>query len=73
MKGASQIKIMAGGGVASPSDPIDSTQFLEEEMRAAVQAADDWNTYVCAHVYTSRGIQRCIRARREVHRTRSAG
>lgn len=62
MKGASQIKIMAGGGVASPSDPIDSTQFLEEEMRAAVQAADDWNTYVCAHVYTSRGIQRCIRA-----------
>lgn len=62
MKGASQIKIMAGGGVASPSDPIDSTQFLEDEMRAAVEAAADWNTYVCAHVYTSRGIQRCIRA-----------
>ncbi|MBO9455076.1 amidohydrolase family protein [Paracoccus sp. R12_1] len=62
MKGASQIKIMAGGGVASPSDPIDSTQYLEEEMRAAVQAAEDWNTYVCAHVYTSKGIQRCIRA-----------
>lgn len=62
MKGASQIKFMAGGGVASPSDPIDSTQYLDEEMRAAVRAAEDWNTYVCAHVYTSRGIQRCIRA-----------
>ncbi|MFE3838655.1 amidohydrolase family protein [Pseudogemmobacter sonorensis] len=60
MKGASQIKITAGGGVASQYDPIDATQFTEAEMRAAVDAADDWGTYVCAHVYTSRGIQRCI-------------
>ncbi|WP_296376605.1 amidohydrolase family protein [Yoonia sp.] len=62
MKGASQIKIMAGGGVASLYDPLDGTQFSEDEMRAAVEAAEDWGTYVCAHVYTSHGIQRAIRA-----------
>ena len=62
MKGASQIKIMAGGGVTSLYDPLDTAQFLEEEMRAAVRAAADWGTYVCAHVYTSEGIQRALRA-----------
>lgn len=62
MKGASQIKISAGGGIASPYDPLESLQFTEAEMRAAVDAATDWGTYVCAHVYTSAGIQRCIRA-----------
>lgn len=62
MKGASQLKIMAGGGVASLYDPLDATQYTEREMRAAVEAAEDWGTYVCAHVYTSGGIQRAIRA-----------
>ncbi|WP_283179827.1 amidohydrolase family protein [Gemmobacter sp. 24YEA27] len=62
MKGASQIKIAAGGGVASQYDPLESLQFTLEEMRAAVDAASDWGTYVCAHVYTSAGIQRCIKA-----------
>lgn len=62
MKGASQVKIMAGGGVTSLYDPLDTAQFLEEEMRAAVRAAADWGTYVCAHVYTSEGIQRALRA-----------
>ncbi|NNU82229.1 amidohydrolase family protein [Halovulum dunhuangense] len=62
MKGASQLKIMAGGGVASRYDPLDATQYLEEEMEAAVRAAADWGTYVCAHVYTSKGIQRAVRA-----------
>ncbi len=62
MKGASQIKITAGGGVASQFDPLDSTQFTEAELRAAVDAAADWNTYVCAHVYTPKGIQRCVTA-----------
>ena len=62
MKGATQIKINAGGGVASQYDPLDSTQFTEDEVRAAVDAASDWNTYVCAHVYTPKGIQRCIKA-----------
>ncbi|GHG94815.1 metal-dependent hydrolase family protein [Pseudodonghicola xiamenensis] len=62
MKGASQIKIAAGGGVASKYDPLESLQFTEAEMSAAVDAARDWGTYVCAHVYTSPGIQRCIKA-----------
>jgi len=62
MKGASQVKIMAGGGVTSLYDPLDTAQFLEEEMRAAVRAAADWGTYVCAHVYTPEGIQRSLRA-----------
>lgn len=62
MRGASQIKIMAGGGVASFYDPLDTTQYTPDEMRAAVMAAEDWGTYVCAHVYTSRGIRRCIEA-----------
>ena len=62
MKGASQIKIMAGGGVSSLYDPLDTAQYLEEEMRAAVQAAADWGTYVCAHVYTPEGIRRSLRA-----------
>jgi imidazolonepropionase-like amidohydrolase len=62
MKGASQIKIMAGGGVSSLYDPLDTVQYTLEEMRAAVQAATDWGTYVCAHVYTPAGILRCIEA-----------
>jgi imidazolonepropionase-like amidohydrolase len=60
MKGASQIKIMAGGGVSSLYDPLDTVQYTPEEMRAAVRAAEDWGTYVCAHVYTPAGIRRCI-------------
>jgi len=62
MKGANQIKIMAGGGVSSLYDPLDTVQYTLEEMRAAVQAAEDWGTYVCAHVYTPRAIGRCIEA-----------
>ena len=62
MLGASQIKMLAGGGVASLYDPLDSTQFSERELRAGVEAASDWNTYVMTHVYTPRGIQRAIRA-----------
>jgi imidazolonepropionase-like amidohydrolase len=62
MKGASQIKIMAGGGVASLYDPLDTVQYTPEEMRAVVQAAADWGTYVCAHVYTPGGIRRCLEA-----------
>ncbi|PZR01068.1 MAG: hydrolase [Cereibacter sphaeroides] len=62
MQGASQIKIVAGGGASSFYDPIDVTQFLPEEVEAAVLAAEDWGTYVAAHVYTPRGIQRCLTA-----------
>lgn len=62
MLGATQIKLMAGGGVASLHDPLDSTQFLESELKIAVEAAADWGTYVMVHAYTSRSIQRAIRA-----------
>ena len=62
MLGASQVKMLAGGGVASLYDPLDSTQYTERELRAGVEAAADWNTYVMAHVYTPKGIQRAIRA-----------
>lgn len=62
MLGASQIKLLAGGGVASLYDPLDSMQFSERELRAGVDAAADWNTYVMAHVYTPKGIKRAIKA-----------
>lgn len=60
MLGASQIKIMGGGGVASTYDPIDALQYSEAEMRAAVSAAADWGTYVCVHTYTAPAIQRAL-------------
>lgn len=62
MLGASQIKVMAGGGVASNFDPLDVTQYTEAEIRAAVQAAENWGTYVTVHAYTPRAIQQAIRA-----------
>ncbi len=58
--GATQIKIMGGGGVASDYDPIHSLQPSPEEIRAAVQAAGDWGTYVLAHAYTSEAIRRLV-------------
>jgi imidazolonepropionase-like amidohydrolase len=47
--GASQIKLTAGGGVASPHSPLDVATFTEDELRAAVQAAENWGTYVTVH------------------------
>lgn len=60
--GASQIKLMAGGGTSSAYDPVDVTQYTFDEMRAAVEAAEDWGTYVMVHAYTPRAIQRAIEA-----------
>ncbi|MFN3448961.1 MAG: amidohydrolase family protein [Roseococcus sp.] len=60
--GATQIKIMGGGGVSSAYDPLDTIQFRESEQRAAVEAAADWGTYVMSHVYTAPGIRRALRA-----------
>jgi imidazolonepropionase-like amidohydrolase len=62
MQGASQIKLTAGGGVASPFSPLDVSTFTEAELRAAVEAAENWGTYVCTHAYTSVSIQRSIAA-----------
>jgi imidazolonepropionase-like amidohydrolase len=62
MQGASQIKLTAGGGVSSPFSPIDVTTFTEEELHAAVEAAENWGTYVTVHAFTSAAIQRSIAA-----------
>jgi imidazolonepropionase-like amidohydrolase len=58
--GASQIKVVLGGGISSLYDPLDTTQYTAPEIAAAVAAAADWGTYVCAHVYTPAGIQRAL-------------
>ncbi|WP_191837296.1 metal-dependent hydrolase family protein [Catellatospora chokoriensis] len=62
MRGASQIKVMAGGGVASPYDPIDVTQYTFAELAAAVEAAGHWGTYVMVHAYTPASVQQAVRA-----------
>jgi imidazolonepropionase-like amidohydrolase len=62
MQGASQIKLTAGGGVASPFSPLDVSTFTELELRAAVEAAENWGTYVTTHAYTPVSIQRSIAA-----------
>ncbi|MEM7424595.1 MAG: amidohydrolase family protein [Pseudomonadota bacterium] len=59
-KGAHQLKIMAGGGVASPSDPIQNTQYSKEEITAIVEECDAWHTYAMAHAYTPQSIRRVV-------------
>ena len=60
--GATQIKIMAGGGVASEFDPLHMVQFSLEEMQAIVGVAEDYGTYVMAHAYHDRSVNRAIDA-----------
>lgn len=60
--GANHIKIMAGGGVSSPTDPIDGTQFSVEELRAAVEEAEAANLYALAHAYSPRAVTRAVQA-----------
>ena len=59
-KGATHIKLMASGGIASPTDRITSTQFSIEEMCAAVEEAEAANIYCMAHAYTARAIRRAL-------------
>jgi len=61
-RGATQIKVMASGGAASPTDPIEATQFTVEELRAAVEEARARNTYVLAHAYHAKSIANCVEA-----------
>ena len=61
MKGASQIKLMAGGGVSSLYDPLEAPQFLQRELKIAVEAAEEWGTYVCTHVYSDAGMRHAIK------------
>ena len=60
--GASQIKIMVGGGVASDFDPLDANTMTEDEIRSVVEAAADFGTYVCAHAYTDASVNRVLDA-----------
>src|ERR1700733_8631649 len=62
MQGASQIKLTAGGGVSSPFSPIDVSTFTEPELQAAVEAAENWGTYVTVHAFTLMAIRRAIAA-----------
>ncbi len=59
-KGADQIKIMASGGVGSPNDPLENRQFSVEEVAAAVDEAQAWHTYVCAHAYSAHAIRHAV-------------
>jgi imidazolonepropionase-like amidohydrolase len=61
-KGAHHIKVMASGGVASPTDRIDSTQYSDSELRAIVEEAQAANRYVAAHAYTARAVNRALQA-----------
>ncbi|MEJ1996496.1 MAG: amidohydrolase family protein [Limibacillus sp.] len=60
--GATQIKISGGGGVSSSYDDLDVQQFTYEEMKAAVDVAKTWNTYVAAHIFTDEATQTALRA-----------
>jgi imidazolonepropionase-like amidohydrolase len=62
MQGASQIKLTGGGGVSSPFSPVDVVTFTEPELRAAVEAAQNWGTYVTVHAFTPDAIRQAITA-----------
>ena len=62
MQAASQIKLVGSGGISSPRSPLDAAAFTEPELRAAVEAAEDWATYVTVHAYPPATIQRAIAA-----------
>ncbi len=59
-KGANQIKVMVSGGVLSPNDPVDNKQYSAEELRAIVEEAAAWHTYVLAHSYTPEAIVHAV-------------
>jgi imidazolonepropionase-like amidohydrolase len=61
-QGATAIKVMAGGGISSDYDPIDTTQYSVDELRAAVEAAEQWNTYVAVHAYTDAAVRNALEA-----------
>jgi imidazolonepropionase-like amidohydrolase len=61
-QGASQVKLVGGGGVSSPRSPLDMSTFSEAELRAGVEAAEDRNTYAAVHAYAPATVQRAIAA-----------
>ncbi len=69
-KGADHIKLMVSGGVASQADPLESLQYRIDEIEAAVEEATRWGSYVCAHAYSAKAIERAVTRRRALHRAR---
>jgi imidazolonepropionase-like amidohydrolase len=61
-QGVDHIKVFLSGGVVSPSDPLTSAQYTDEELEAIVHEARSWNTYVAAHAYTAAAITRAAKA-----------
>lgn len=61
-RGASQVKLLMGGGIASTYDPLDVNELTYEEVKAAVDVANNWGTYVAVHIYTSEGVKKAIKA-----------
>jgi imidazolonepropionase-like amidohydrolase len=61
-QGVDHIKVFLSGGVVSPSDPLASAQYTDEELEAIVREARSWNTYVAAHAYTAAAITRAAKA-----------
>ncbi|MGF6600286.1 imidazolonepropionase-like amidohydrolase [Paraburkholderia sp. GAS448] len=62
MQGASQIKLVGSGGVSTPRSPLDMLTFTESQLRAAVETAEDWGSYVLVHAYESHAIHRSLAA-----------
>lgn len=62
LQGASQIKLTGSGGVSTPRSPLDALTLTEAEIRAAVEAATDWGTYVLVHAYTPASVGRALDA-----------
>ncbi|NGN41676.1 amidohydrolase family protein [Mesorhizobium sp. CGMCC 1.15528] len=60
-RGAHHIKIMANGGISSPTDRITSDQFSEDEIAAIVNEAAMADLYVVSHTYTARSVARAVR------------
>ena len=61
-RGATQIKLMASGGIISPTDPFESLQLSVAEIAAAVEVARGWGTYVMAHCHTSPSVEMALDA-----------
>ncbi len=71
-RGATQIKLMASGGIISPTDPFNSLQLSVAEIAAAVEVARSWGTYVMAHCHTTPAVEMALDGRGALHRARLA-
>ena len=61
-QGASQIKLMGSGGISSPYSHLEATEYTQAEIHAAVEAAENWGTYVTVHAYNSRAVRQAVAA-----------